>query len=65
MTEKDYKKIAYAINSTVSYSEKHGTNAKETLTVLIRRLHAVFAGDNPRYNGETFSRACWDIDGTD
>jgi hypothetical protein len=65
MTHKDHKKIACAINSAVLYSEKHGTNAKETITVLIRRLHHLFEEDNSSYDGVKFSLNCWNIDGQD
>ena len=54
MTKKDYVLIASAIRET----SKSENADKDTLLMLINRLHTKFQQDNPRYRGRTFEAAC-------
>ena len=54
MTKKDYVLIASAINET----SKSVNADKDTLRMLINRLHFKFQQDNHKYRGRTFETAC-------
>jgi hypothetical protein len=58
MTRKDYVLIADAIKNSRDNWEGFTPEAQEAIDGLARSLASKLAGDNPRFNRETFLTAC-------
>lgn len=58
MTRKDYVLIADSIKASRENWEGFTPEAQEAIDGLARSLASKLAGDNPRFNRETFLAAC-------
>jgi hypothetical protein len=58
MTKKDYELIAAAISGTIAEAARRGEDVADIFYDLAENLATGLETDNPRFNRETFRKAC-------